>query len=242
MNRQALLAAALAVMTVGAPSLARADANADVAKFNTDQAAYNQALTALQKKGTDATAADFDSVAQLKRTLDADVQVGAKDYNNQLTPSATSSENPYGCWKPETGIKKVNGVDQICFVGGLFAIPFRAELSGKKDIYGGVSGDFFAGFNFSFPNNWYFTVLAYAGYLPTFSTASVQTANNTGSTSGTGGALDFGVGISMPVPLNISNQSKGLIGIVIGTDVTGSSNRYPYNGKPYISVLLGANF
>jgi hypothetical protein len=291
MNRQALLAAALAVVTIGAPVLARADLAADqaaldnatkqlktdqqsglsAAQLDADQAAINAAQAKVNADNlaarltTDQAAADL-AAKQLKtdQSINAPAAIITADQGvvnaAQAKVSADKAalagannptgENPYGCWKRETATAKMkfSQPDKLCFVAGAFGIPFRAQLSGKKDVFGGVSGDVFAGMNISWGNTASVTLLVYAGYLPTFnttnsqtSTTTGQTANNTGNTSGTGGALDFGVGISTPI-LDLTTNQKMNIGVVIGTDVTGSSNRYSYNGKPYLALLLGSNF
>lgn len=134
-----------------------------------------------------------------------------------------------------------------CAALGAMIIPFRAELSGKKDVFGGVSADLFVGFNFwgdflglSFlpiPEERAVTFLVYAGYLPTFNTTNAS-AGTTGNGSG---AVDFGAGFSFPV-WDLTQTKVVHVGAVVGFDVTSGSNKFAYNGKPYISVFAGLSF
>jgi hypothetical protein len=135
----------------------------------------------------------------------------------------------------------------ICLVTGAIAIPFRAELTGNKDVLGGISGDLFVGANLNpdKDSNFYGalqpTLLVYVGYLPTLSSS---TAGGSSSGSSTSGALDFGVGVALPIPsgVNPSSNQTSHIGVVLGTDQTSTSNHYEYNGKLYLSVFAGLSF
>jgi hypothetical protein len=163
----------------------------------------------------------------------------------------------YGCFFEDAESEKQLKPDDAnhaiaCLVAGALVIPFRYELSGNKDVLGGVSGDLFAGVNFSLPNGFgSIVVLGYVGYLPTFnSTSSSTTGSSSGTsssssstsasaTNSTGGALDAGFGITLPV--TFAGKASN-VGIVVGTDRTGRSNNYAYNAKWYTSVLIGFNF
>lgn len=155
--------------------------------------------------------------------------------NNPPGPESAASAKPSNyCVGRDKSAKQ-----PICMVTGAFTIPFRAELSGKKDVLGGVSADIFVGM--SFPKvTWAPTLLVYAGYLPTFSSTN---SNGSSSTNGTG-AVDFGAGLAFPFSLGINpdiNQTPHF-GVVVGFDQTSAANKFAYNGKPYISAFVGLSF
>jgi hypothetical protein len=206
-----------------------------------------------------AEAAVSDDAAIASTTAPAQPTSGNNTGNDSSTGTGASqqnagtSNNNYGCFAQSVENKKQSGERSVCLVAGALAIPFRYQLTGNKDILGGVSGDLFAGVNITLGGFGSITLLGYVGYLPTFSTTTSTAAGSGGgngtsssstptpasSTNSTGGALDAGIGVALPV---MFGTKPSHVGIVAGTDRTGKSNNYAYNGKWYLSVLIGFDF
>jgi hypothetical protein len=170
-------------------------------------------------------------------TTDQKAVMGARQKVDQLTPIGSS--NPV-CFDRIADLS-------WCMVTGAMAIPFRAELTGKKDVLGGVSADLFVGVNLTGFANWLGvssdlapTVLVYAGYLPSLSSSNSGTSTSSGSGSGSG-AVDFGLGFAVPV-YDVTDTKVVHAGVVIGFNVTSGANKFAYNGKPYISAFAALSF
>lgn len=249
---------------------ANSDAQAALAAANDAQAAavkMNKQLTAasdISALKSNATAQAANASYQLannnaqRDNLKNLSSANAADQSNNASEQATNATSQTANKAAQTGTDASGGGKNSncsvrsstqtswCVVTGVFAIPFRAELTGKKDVLGGVSADFFVGININpngslLPASFKPTFLVYAGYLPSLSSTSSSSSGQ--SSSGTG-ALDFGIGLAFPVDLGImpSSNQTAHFGLAFGFDQTSSSNKYAYNGKPYISAFYALSF
>jgi hypothetical protein len=240
MNRQAFLAAAaVAAIAIGAPSLARADANADIAQLKKDQDAYTKAEATLSQKGLAATADDIKNVSNALAAVARDQQAVNIDTGN-LAPTTNADSPPNNC------AFKGALPDQHCMVVGAFTVPFKAELTRTKDVYGSASINGFVGMNLGFYKT-SVTAIGFAGYSANLT--STNSSGTTNITSANTGAISYGVGVLFPIggtyktPSTPDDQvSRVHVGVVIGFDHTTSAIKYPYNDRPWISILVGTSF
>jgi hypothetical protein len=226
------------------PSMACAAANPTAAARAKYTAVKQKLSQDLQKFANNDPTVDADTLAQDRKDLaDAQAALITLDLANNAISDMPAD---YGCLN-------IRGIyDGACFVSGVIAIPFRAELSGKHDIYPGISGDVFAGVNLRpFRSDFTFTPFIYVGYLPTLANTQSTSSTTSGATQSSGtssngmsnGALDVGVGLAVPLNTGFdpTSNTHAHIGVVVGSDITGST-QYAYNSKLYASILIGFNF
>src|SRR5579872_1638529 len=124
------------VAVLPVPQLAQADVNSDAADLQKAQDQLDGDIQSLTKDPNSVTGARLEEdKAKVKAARDKLVS-DIPAFSRELITNATK----YGC------IMR-NEADSVCLVTGAMSIPFRAELTGKKDVFGGFSADVFVGLN-----------------------------------------------------------------------------------------------
>ena len=130
--------------------------------------------------------------------------------------------------------------DRLGMAFGVLTVPFKYHLTGAKDFTGSASLGSYLGYRTDNEGLGYGTTfLAFIGA----SNISVPEQSNSGSNTQGGSTTThnlFGVSYGFGAVATIKGSFQA--GLVIGADRVSNSEKYQYNGKPWLALELGYDF
>ncbi len=133
--------------------------------------------------------------------------------------------------KDEANTIKNNPYSRFGLTYGSLLIPYKLQLSGKRDVMGGSTIGGYLGRRFAHPGSEF----DFVGFIGGTSVPVSQTANGQTSTQNIAG-VSYGIGILGTI------KDSFHLGFVLGYDHVGTGSGYQYRDLPWIAAEFGFEF